>query len=136
MAVLLNRETFKATLPQMSMASVMAMVTTDVAGHPPLHERAEGRVGGRLHDQVKMIGHEAEAEDLDRVRCFCRGEQVEARGVVAVLVEDCGTPVPRFSSLQPEPLQPICLSAWNPRHGRSRVCHGSRETEKVALFPR
>jgi hypothetical protein len=88
MAVLLNRETFEATLPHMSMAPVMAMVTADVAGHPPLHERAEGRVGGRLHDQVEMIGHEAEAEDPDRVRRFCGGEQVEKCGVVAVLVED------------------------------------------------
>ena len=74
------------------LAPVMAMVTA--AGHPPLHERAEGGGGGRLHDQVEIIGHEAEAEDFDRICRFRGGEQVEERAVVAVLVEDRGTAIP------------------------------------------
>lgn len=117
MAVLLDRKTFEATLPHMSMAPVMAMVTADVARHPPLHKRAEGRVGGRLHDQMKMIGHEAEAEDPDGVRRFCGGEQVEEYSVVAVLVEDCGTAV---SAVQYMVGISGHLSAWNPRHRSAR----------------
>lgn len=74
MRVLLNRKAFEAALPHMPMAPVMAMVAANVAGHPPLHERAECGGGGRLHEQVEMIGHEAEAEDPDRVRRFCGSE--------------------------------------------------------------
>ena len=130
MAVLLDRKTFEATLPHMSMAPVMAMVTADVARHPPLHERAEGLVGGWLHDQMKMIGHEAEAEDPDRVRRFCGGEQVEERSVVAVLVEDRGTAV---SAVQYMVGISGHLTAWNPRHGVSRVRQtGVGRQEKVA----
>ena len=117
MAVLLNRKTFEATLPHMSMAPVMAMVTADVARHPPLHERAEGLVGGWLHDQMKMIGHEAEAKDSDRVRRFRGGEQVEEGGVVAVLVEDCRAPVPAIEHMVGMARH---LSAWNPRHRSAR----------------
>jgi len=134
MDVLLNRETFEATLPHMSVTPVMAMVAADVARHPPLHERAEGSGSGRLHDQVEMIGHEAEAEDPDGVRRFCGGEQVEERSVVAVLVEDCGTAV---SAVQYMVGISGHLSAWNPRHDRSRVCQigvGRQEKAACPLF--
>ena len=65
MAVLLNRKTFEPTLPHMSMASVMLVVPPDVARHPPLHEWTQRRLGGRLHDKMKMIGHEADTKDFD-----------------------------------------------------------------------
>ena len=74
MSILLNRKTFEAPLPHMSVAVVMPMVAPDVAGHPPLHEGTQCRIGGRLHDKMKVIRHEADAEKLDRVFGFCRGE--------------------------------------------------------------
>ena len=74
MAVLLNRKTFEAAVPHMPMAPVMAMVAADVAGHPPLHERAKAGVASRLPDQVEMIGHEAETDDFDQALRFRRGE--------------------------------------------------------------
>jgi hypothetical protein len=33
------------------------MIPSHVAGHPPLHERAERRLGLRLYDEMKVIGH-------------------------------------------------------------------------------
>jgi hypothetical protein len=89
-----------------------------VAGHPPLHERAEGGLGSRLHDQVKVIGHEVDAEDLDGVLRFRGGEQVEECGVVAVLVEDRGA---AFPTVQHMVGVSGYLSAWNPRHGKRTV---------------
>jgi hypothetical protein len=68
-------------LPHMAVTVVVPMVAADVAGHPPLHERAEGSVGGRLHDEVKMIRHQAEAEDLDGMPGFGSGEQVKKRNI-------------------------------------------------------
>lgn len=130
MAVLLNRKTLEATLPHMSMAAVMAMVAADVTGHPPLHERAEGGLGGRLHDQVEMVGHEADAEELDGVLGFRRGEQVETGGVVALLVEDRRAAVPTIEHMVGVPGY---LSARNPRHSRSTVREiGAEAQEKVA----
>jgi hypothetical protein len=118
MAVLLNRKTLKPALPHMAMTSVMAMVAADVAGHPPLHEGAQGGVGGWLDDQVEMIGHQADAEDFYRVVGFRHGEQVEKRQVVAVFVEYGRAPV--------APIEYMVgvsgnLSTRNPRHRRRTV---------------
>lgn len=118
MAVLLDRKTFESTLPHMPMTAVMPMVATDMAGHPPLHEEAQGYLSGRLHNQMEMIGHEADAEELDGVFGFCRGEQVEECGVVAVLVEDRRTTVPTIQNMVGVPGH---LSGWNTRHGDSMV---------------
>jgi hypothetical protein len=97
MAVLLNRKTFEAALPHMPVTVVVPMVAADMAGHPPLHEWAEGGLGGWLHDEVKMIRHQADAEELDGV-CGCRrGEQVKECGVVA-LWKTVAPPFPRFST--------------------------------------
>jgi hypothetical protein len=64
MVVLLNWKTFEPALPHMSMTTVVPMVATDMAGHPPLHEGTEGRVTGRLQNKMKMIGHQTEGEHL------------------------------------------------------------------------
>ena len=117
MRVLLNRKTFEAALPHMPVAVVVPMVAANVARHPPLHEWTEGGGGGRLHHQVKMIRHQAEAQDLDGVGGFRRGEQVEERGIVAVLVEDRGAAVPTIQYMVGVSGH---LSARNPRHRSAR----------------
>ena len=66
MAILLNWKTFEPTLPHMPMTPVMLVVPPDMARHPPLHEWAQSSFGIRLHDQMEMIRHEADAEDFDR----------------------------------------------------------------------
>ena len=134
MAVLLNRKTFEAALPHMPMATVMAMVAADVAGHPPLHERAEGSVGGRLHDQVEMIRHEADAEERDGVFGFRRGEQVETCGVVPVLVEDHGAAVATIQHMHGRRVRLLVREeseAWDAYGTRN----GSREARKSSLSP-
>jgi hypothetical protein len=118
MAVLLNRKTLEAALPHMAVTVVVPMVAADVAGHPPLHERAQGRNSRGLHDQMEMIGHQAEAEDLDGMPGFGSGEQVKKGGVVAVLMEDRGATVPTIQHMVGVPSD---LSARNPRHGKTTV---------------
>ena len=130
MAVVLNWKTFEAALPHMPVTVVVPMVAADVAGHPPLHERAEGVVGGRLHDEVEMIGHQADAEYFDRILRLRRGEQVETCGVVAVLVEDRGATIPTIQHMVGVPGY---LSARNPRHRKTTVRQtGAWRQEKVA----
>ena len=93
MAVLLNGKTLEAALPDMAVAAVMPMVAAHVAGQPPLHEGTQRRLGDRPQDEMKMIGHQAEAEQLDGKLGLGRGEQLEEGGIVAVLVEDGGAAV-------------------------------------------
>ena len=121
MRVLLNRKTFETALPYMPMAPVMAMIAADVARHPPLHERAEGSVDSRLHNLGEMIGHEADAEYFDRILRFCRGEQVQTGGVVAVFVEDHGAIV---LTIQHKIGVSSHLSPRNPMHGKCLVMVG------------
>lgn len=130
MAVLLNRKTFEAALPHMTVAPVMAMVAADVAGHPPLNEEAEGCIGGGCHDEMEMIGHQAEAQYLDGMPGVGRAEQVEKIVVVAIFVEDCGASVPTIQHMVGVPSD---VSARNPRHGTTTVRHtGGGRQEKVA----
>lgn len=117
MAILLNRKTLESSLPHMTMAPVMLVVPTDMACHPPLHEGTQSRFGIRLHDQMEMIRHQADAEHFDGEFGFCCGEQVEEGPVVTVFVKNGRTTVP--------PIQNMVgvsghLSAWNPRHGSVR----------------
>ena len=93
MAVLLNREAFETPLPHMPMTAVVPMIAADMTGHPPLHEGAERGVRHRLHDEMKMIRHQTEAQEFDGILGFGSGEQVETRGVVAVVMKHRGAAV-------------------------------------------
>jgi len=118
MAVVLNGKTFEAALPDMPVATVVPMVATDMTGQPPLHEGTERALGGGLDDEMKMVGHQTESEQLDGMFRFRGGKQVETCGVVAVLVEDRGATVAAIQRMVDVAGH---LSARNPRHGNSTV---------------
>lgn len=117
MVILLNGKTFEATLPDMTTTSVMAMVTTNMTGHPPLHEGTEGSLGGGLDDEMKMIGHQTEAEDAYGKFSLRHLQQVEERRVVGVFVKDDCAAVATVQDVVGMARQ---LSARNPRHGDVR----------------
>ena len=100
MAVLLNRETFESALPHMPMTAVVPMIATDMTGHPPVHEGAEGRVTDRLEDKMKMVGHQAKGEYLDGMLGFRGGEQFQKGSVIPVGVEHGGTPVTTIEDMK------------------------------------
>jgi len=108
----------------------VAVVTADMTGHPPLHGRTEPHVGRRLYDEVEMIGHEAEAKELDGVFGFRRGKQVEKCGVVALLMEDRRIAVATIEHMVG---MSGYLFARNTRHGRSVAGQrGTGRQERVA----
>jgi len=81
-----------------------------------------------------MIGHEAEAEDVDRVLRFCPGEQVEAGGVVARVMKDRRAAIPAIEHVLGVASD---LPARNTRHGRSTVRPtrtGRQESVACPLF--
>lgn len=76
---------------------------------------------------VKMIRHQADAEDLDGIVGFRGGEQVEKGGVVAVLMEDPGATVATIQHMVDVSSH---LSARNPRHGARTVREMKVGTQK------
>lgn len=88
MSVLLNREALETALPDMAVAMVVPVIAAHVTREPPMDERAEGIRGCGLEHEMEVVGHEAEAEDLDRIAGFRIGEQVEESAVVRVFVKD------------------------------------------------
>ncbi len=93
MPVLLDRKVFEAALPDMAVAVVMPVIAADVTGQPPQHHATEGVSARRFQHEMKMSGHEAEAQDFDRIFGFGDGQQVEEGTVVAVFVKDRRAPV-------------------------------------------
>ena len=132
MAVLLNGKAFEAPLPHMPMTAVVPMIAVDMTGHPPLHEGTERGFRHRLHDEMKMIRHQTEAKECDGMFGFRRGEQVEARDVVALFVKDRCAAVPAIQDMVGVFGD---LTARNPRHGVNRVGEiGGSGKRKVACL--
>lgn len=137
MAILLNGKAFEPSLPYVPMTAVMPMVAADMTGHPPLHEVAQCSLCGWLHDEMKMIGHEAEAQEFDRVLGFRRGEEVEEGGVVAHFVEHRRATI---SAIQDMVGVTSDLAARNPRHeshsvGEDRVLSKRKVACPLFLSP-
>lgn len=128
--VVLNGKTLEAALPHMAVTPVMPMVAPDMTGHPPLHKRAEGLCSSGRNDEMEMVGHQAEAENLDGMPSFRRAEQIEASGIVAILVEDGGAAV---ATVQHMIGMASAVATGNAGHGCSRVRQmEGGEQEKVA----
>lgn len=62
MPILLNREGFETSLPDMAARSAETVIAADMGGHQPLHEHAEVAVLIRPQQQMEVIGHQAVAK--------------------------------------------------------------------------
>ena len=100
MAVLLNRETFESALPHMPVTAVVPMIATDMTGHPPVHEGAEGRITDWLEYKMKMVGHHAKGEYLHGMSGSRGGEQLQKGSVVAVGVKHGGAAVAAIEDME------------------------------------
>lgn len=130
MGVLLNGKTLEPALPDMAMASVVAMVAANMTGHPPLHEGTEVVSGSGRDHEMKMIRHQADAENLEGMSGFRCTKQIEEGGIGGVFMKDGRATV---STIQHMVGVPSDVSARNPRHGKTTVRHtGGGRQEKVA----
>jgi hypothetical protein len=115
--ILLNGETFEATLPDMAMTMVMPMIAAHVACHPPLHEWTQRISSLGLQHKVKMIRHEAEAQDANPVLGFGNLQKSEECRVVGIFMKyNCAAVagIEYMVGVSGE------LSTRNARHGVSR----------------
>ena len=115
--ILLNGETFEATLPDMAMTPGMPMIAAHVARHPPLHEWTQRISSLGLQHKVKMIRHGAEAQDANPILGFAHLQQSEECRVVGIFMKyDCAAvaAIEYMVGVSGE------LSTRNARHGVSR----------------
>ena len=127
MAILLNRETFVPALPDVPRTPIVLVIPPHMTRHPPLHERTERRFIRRLHDEVKVIRHEAEAKDFHRELLLGGSKQIEEGGVVSIFMEDGHSTIPSIENVVGVSTD---LSAWNPRHGRERYANQYFQSKK------
>ena len=80
-----------------------------------------------MYDEMKMIGHKAEAKEFDRVLGFRRGEEVEEGGIVALFVKHRRAAI---STIQDMVGVTRDLAARNPRHERRSI--GEERTRRQA----
>lgn len=120
MAVLLNRKTLVPALPYMPSSPIVLVIPPHMTRHPPLHEGTQRRFSCWLHDEVKVIRHEADAKDFHRKLLLGSSEEIEEGRVVPVFAEDRRPTIPSIENMIGVPTD---LSAWNPRHGRARYAN-------------
>jgi hypothetical protein len=110
--ILLDRKCLEPPLPDMAAASVVAMVAADVGSHQPLHPPAQVAVRSGSQHQMKVIGHQAIAQDVHG-QALARGFQGDEGSVVLVLMEDLVPAVAAIEDVIDPVSQGSASGAWH-----------------------
>ena len=89
-AVLDDRRS-EAALPDVAPGSLSPVVPPGVSDGQGLEDAADRLPGGRLEKQMKMVGHQAVAEERERVPCLGAGEIAKEHIPFAVGADDIGS---------------------------------------------
>ena len=84
----------EAALSDVAAGSLSPVVPPGVSDGQGLEHAADRLPGGRLEKQMKMVGHQAVAEERERVPCLGAGEIAKEHIPFAVGAEDIGSVVP------------------------------------------
>ena len=78
----------EAALPDVAAGSLSPVVPPGVSDGQGLEDAADRLPGGRLEKQMKMVGHQAVAEERERVPCLGAGEIAKEHIPFAIGAED------------------------------------------------
>ena len=92
-AVLDDRRS-EAALPDLAAGSLSPVVPPGVSDGQGLEDAADRLPGGRLEKQMKMVGHQAVAEERERVLCLGARKIAKEHIPFALGAEDIGSVVP------------------------------------------
>jgi hypothetical protein len=84
----------EAALPDVAAGSLSPVLPPGVSDGQGLEDAADRLPGGRLEKQMKMVGHQAVAEERERIPCLAAGEIAQEHIPFAVGAEDIGSVVP------------------------------------------
>ena len=103
----------EAALPDVAAGSLSAVVPPGVSDRQGLEDAADRLPGGRLEKQMKMVGHQAVAEERERIPCLGAGEIAKEHIPFAVGAEDIGSVVPAVDRVVN---QVIACRSWKSSH--------------------
>ena len=78
----------EAAVPDVAAGSLSPVVPPGVSDGQGLEDAADRLPGGRLEKQMKMVGHQAVAEERERIPCLGAGEIAKEHIPFAVRAED------------------------------------------------
>src|SRR5512140_2025437 len=84
----------EAALPDVAAGSLSPVVPPGVSDGQGLEDAADRLPGGRLEKQMEMVGHQAVAEERERIPCLGAGEIAKEHIPFAIGAEDIGSVVP------------------------------------------
>src|SRR5581483_3135446 len=86
--ILLDDRAFEAPLPDMADAAVLAMIAPGMRDGERLQNAADGLAGRRAEQKVKMVGHQAVAEQLERIAELRLAQGMEESAIIGRACED------------------------------------------------
>ena len=102
-----------AALPDVAAGSLSPVVPPGVSDGQGLEDAADRLSGGRLEKQMKMVGHQAVAEERERIPCLGAGEIAKEHIPFAVGAEDIGSVVPAVDRVVNKV---IACQSWKSSH--------------------
>ena len=93
MLIALDRKRFEPPLPHVAAAAVMPVIAADVARQQPLHPATEIAVAVRPKDEVKMVWHQAPADQAHRQPLAGRFKQADEGFVILIFVKHLAPPI-------------------------------------------
>src|SRR3954453_20847333 len=88
MFVVLDGKRPESALPNMAAAMIVLMVTAHMSGEQPHHVVAQFTVAARPEGEVKMVGHQAIAEQAHARQAFARlAQQLDEGGEIAFFMK-------------------------------------------------
>ncbi len=97
--IILNGKGFEPPLPDMPTSLVVPMVPTNMGCHQPLHPPTEVTITLRPKHQMKMVGHEAIADQPHRDSFMGLTHQTDKRREILVLVKNIPPTIPAIQDM-------------------------------------
>src|SRR5438876_7694605 len=88
MLVFFDGEALEPTLPHVTTAAIVPMVTAHMGGHQPLHPAAQVAVLVWPDHQMEMVGHQTKANYAHRLTQTRVADQPQKGLVIGILVKD------------------------------------------------
>ena len=119
-AIDLDGECFIAALPDMPRGVALPMVSLGMRRQQPSHPTTKVAVGLRAHDEMKVVRHEAVAQDIQWDMPFGINNGIDKRVIVSRLVKDGLLTVAPVQGVVNHPTDGSTRSSW---HGKSVTRH-------------
>ena len=133
MLILLNRECFETPLPNAAVRAVTTVIGSNMGGEKPLHPTAQITVFVWPQQQMKVIGHQAVADNAHRPSRAGAIHQPQKMAIVGVRVENTRALIATIDDVVEESAYRCACRPW---HGDMNIMTATRwQTTKSRMSP-